>query len=89
MARPLSNSQINKLGVRLVERDPPSADDLELLHVLLASYSEALATAVAKVGTALGLVPSARVKNTGTIIEKLARSGGSSSSRFRTWRGCG
>jgi ppGpp synthetase/RelA/SpoT-type nucleotidyltranferase len=44
--------------------------------VLLAAYGPVLASAVDMVPQEVGVVPSSRLKNTGTIIEKLRRNGG-------------
>jgi len=44
--------------------------------VLLVAYGPVLAAAVEVVSAELGQVPSSRVKNTGTITEKLRRNGG-------------
>jgi ppGpp synthetase/RelA/SpoT-type nucleotidyltranferase len=74
---PMTRSQIERLGVRLVRTDPPAADDVAALHDLLLSYGDALEEAVATVQQALSIAPSSRVKTTGTILEKLERYGGS------------
>jgi ppGpp synthetase/RelA/SpoT-type nucleotidyltranferase len=73
---PLSTSQIERLGVRLVQEAKPVEADLELLHQVLGTYSEVLAGAVERVRNGLGVSPTSRVKNTGTILEKLNRYGG-------------
>jgi hypothetical protein len=72
-----TRSQIERLGVRLVGSDRPAAGDLAALHDLLLVYGDALADAVAKVYGELAITPTARVKTTGTILEKLRRHGGS------------
>lgn len=77
MPRPLSTSALERLGRRLVSADRPAAADIEQLHVLLAGYRPVLSSAAALVAAETGIVPSSRVKNTGTIVEKLRRSGGS------------
>jgi hypothetical protein len=77
VADPLSKSQVERLGKRLVETDQPSAADLQLLHRLLLLRSSALETAIGRVRDQLGLAPTSRIKNTGTILEKLRRNGGS------------
>jgi hypothetical protein len=76
--RPLSTSQIGRLGSRLVKSPLPDPPDLERLRLLLTAYSGALGEAAERVRVGLGLTPSLRVKNTGTILEKLSRQGGSS-----------
>lgn len=73
----LSRSQIEQLGKRLVLGPEPDPDDLEALHGLLRGYGEVLGEAVATVREQTGFAPTARVKNTGTILEKLDRYGGS------------
>jgi ppGpp synthetase/RelA/SpoT-type nucleotidyltranferase len=77
MPRPISTSQIERLGLRLVRAAPPANEDLELLHELLAAYSEVLEGAVERVRVGLSIAPTSRIKNTGTILEKLQRYGGS------------
>lgn len=70
---PFPKNQVRKLGERLRAAGIPSGEDLEMLHTLLAAYDEALATAVAAVRDELGYAASPRLKNEGTIIEKLRR----------------
>jgi ppGpp synthetase/RelA/SpoT-type nucleotidyltranferase len=77
VALPFSKTQIEKLGGRLIRAESPDPVDLEMLQTLLGFYSEVLETAVARVSTRVGIVPTSRVKNTGTILEKLERHGGS------------
>lgn len=71
---PMSRSQIKKLGKRLRESQTPANDDLDLLQTLLAAYDIALDIATARIRDHLGVSPGPRLKNTGTIIEKLRRS---------------
>lgn len=77
MSLGLSKSQIDRLGSRLVGEDGPADEDLDLLHQLLLVRSEQLNRAEARVREELGIVPTSRVKNTETILEKLRRGGGS------------
>jgi hypothetical protein len=77
VADPLSKSQVEKLGQRLVRSDQPAEADLQVLRQLLLARSEALETAIGRVRQELGLAPTSRIKNTGTILEKLRRNGGS------------
>jgi ppGpp synthetase/RelA/SpoT-type nucleotidyltranferase len=77
VAFPLSKSQVERLGKRLVASDQPEDADLQLLHEVLLSRSGALEVAIARVRDHLQLAPTSRIKNTGTIFEKLRRSGGS------------
>jgi len=74
--RPLSNSALERLGRRLVATDRPEQSDVEGLHVLLSAYSPVLASAVDAVARDIGVVSASRIKNTGTILEKLRRNGG-------------
>jgi hypothetical protein len=76
VASPLSKSQVERLGERLVASDQPAGADLQLLHELLLSRSSVLEVAIARVRDHLQLAPTSRIKNTGTILEKLRRSGG-------------
>lgn len=76
MTRPLSNSALERLGRRLVAADQPPRVDIEQLHVLLGAYGPVLASSVDLVAAKVGVVPSSRVKTTGTIVEKLRRNGG-------------
>ena len=77
MALPFSKSQIEKLGDRLVASIPPEPADIEQLHELLVSYDAVLNLCVVKVRTDIGVEATPRLKNTGTILEKLNRHGGS------------
>jgi hypothetical protein len=77
VADPVSKSQVERLGKRLVESDAPSPVDLQLLRRLLLVRSSALETAIGRVRDELALAPTSRIKNTGTILEKLRRNGGS------------
>jgi hypothetical protein len=76
VTRPLSNSALECLGRRLVAGDQPQRVDIEQLHVLLGAYGPVLTSSVDRVAAKVGLVPSSRVKTTGTIVEKLRRNGG-------------
>lgn len=73
----LTKSQIERLGYRLLGSTQPAGDDLAALHELLLTYGDSLADAVATVQRDLGITPTARIKTTGTILEKLERHGGS------------
>lgn len=76
MPLPISKSQITRLGERLVRTAEPTDEDLTTLSDLLIAYDDLLAAAMETVRD-LGFDPTGRVKNTGTILEKLARHGGS------------
>jgi ppGpp synthetase/RelA/SpoT-type nucleotidyltranferase len=71
---PFPKNQVRKLGQRLRAQDLPSDDDLAMLEELLAAYDEALNVVVSAIRDSLAIAPSQRLKNTGTIIEKLRRS---------------
>jgi ppGpp synthetase/RelA/SpoT-type nucleotidyltranferase len=73
---PPTKSQIERLGVRLVNSETAADADLELLHEVLGTYSDVLAAAVERVRDGVGVSPTSRIKNTGTILEKLHRNGG-------------
>jgi Region found in RelA / SpoT proteins len=77
VAAPLSKSQIERLGQRLVHADAPAETDLLVLRELLLERSNLLELAIARVRDQLRLAPTSRIKNTGTILEKLRRNGGS------------
>jgi len=74
---PLSRSQLVRLGERLVAADPPAVDDLAQLYEVLRAYDAVPTATVARVRAETGIVPTSRIKNTGTILEKLGRYGGS------------
>lgn len=74
---PYHSRELKKLGVRLVETERPEVEDIALLHEVLDEYAVVLADTVGSVRTKLGVSPTSRVKNTGTILEKLRRHGGS------------
>jgi ppGpp synthetase/RelA/SpoT-type nucleotidyltranferase len=73
----MSRSQIERLGIRLAKSPDLDPSDLAALHKLLVIYGDALAEAVRAVDSDLGITPTARIKTTGTILEKLERLGGS------------
>jgi ppGpp synthetase/RelA/SpoT-type nucleotidyltranferase len=73
-----SRSKISKLGKALIATVPPPVEPLNDLHELLMMYDEALDVAVAKVQVSMHVQLTSRLKNTGTILEKLRRSGGGS-----------
>ncbi|MGX1886157.1 hypothetical protein [Streptomyces sp. NPDC055287] len=56
--------------------EEPTDEDLDALNELLVAYDDMLGRALDVVRD-LGFEPTSRVKNTGTILEKLARHGGS------------
>lgn len=71
MSKPLTNSQIDKLGDRL--RDGVrSAEDLEQLSIYRASFAPALAAVVAGIRTITSIEPTERAaKSTKSIIYKM------------------
>lgn len=62
--------------MRLISAAQPANGDLTSLHELLEFYGTVLEEASDAVQTDLGLQVTSRLKNTGTILEKLRRSGG-------------
>jgi ppGpp synthetase/RelA/SpoT-type nucleotidyltranferase len=76
MPLPLTKSQIERLGKRLAVADTPADSDLTLLRELLLAHDDVLTKALDIVRDA-GFSPTDRLKNTGTIVEKLRRHGGS------------
>jgi ppGpp synthetase/RelA/SpoT-type nucleotidyltranferase len=74
---PLTKSQIERLGYRLLGSSQPTGDDLAELHELLLIYGDALADTATAVQRDLGITSTPRIKTTGTILEKLERHGGS------------
>jgi ppGpp synthetase/RelA/SpoT-type nucleotidyltranferase len=70
---PFSKNQVRKLGQRLREDSVPSEADLGLVNELLEAYRVALDSAISIITKDLALNPSPRLKNLGTIIEKLRR----------------
>jgi ppGpp synthetase/RelA/SpoT-type nucleotidyltranferase len=72
----MSKSALERLGRRLVATDLPESSDLEKLHVLLSAYGPVLSSAAEDVARSTDVVPAGRIKNTGTILEKLRRQGG-------------
>lgn len=77
MTLPFSKNQARKLGDRLKTAEVPLDGDIVMLEELLTAYDEVLSAAVERVWSGLGVTVSSRIKNTGTIIEKLRRSSGS------------
>jgi ppGpp synthetase/RelA/SpoT-type nucleotidyltranferase len=77
----LSNRQLDELGDRL-RRSDPTAEDLELLGQVRNLYAGALGE-VTRVLVDLGLEPGARLKTTGTLIDKLRRIPGMQLSRIQ------
>jgi ppGpp synthetase/RelA/SpoT-type nucleotidyltranferase len=77
MPLPFSKSQVERLGERLIASVPPEQADMDQLHELLLAYDAVLTQCVALVRNGLGEEVTPRLKNTGTILEKLNRHGGS------------
>ncbi|SDH86696.1 hypothetical protein SAMN05192558_105420 [Actinokineospora alba] len=73
-----TKSQIARLGKNLTKSNPSDPQHIEQLHDLLSIYDESLSEAVELVQSTLSINATPRVKNTGTILEKLKRSGGGS-----------
>jgi hypothetical protein len=77
VTEPLTKSQMERLGVRLLREGGPQGEDLVLLLEVLARYSDVLGRAIVRVSGDLGVASTSRIKSTGTILEKLDRYGGS------------
>jgi ppGpp synthetase/RelA/SpoT-type nucleotidyltranferase len=73
-----SKSRISRLGKALISASPPPAESLKELHELLIVYDAALDVAIARIREHVNVQLTSRLKNTGTILEKLRRSGGGS-----------
>ena len=73
MPLPLTKSQIEHLGQRLIAAGEPAPEDLAALHELLRAYAIVLDDAANTLRAATALSPTSRIKNTGTILEKLRR----------------
>ncbi|WP_433267295.1 RelA/SpoT domain-containing protein [Actinosynnema sp. CS-041913] len=82
-----SRSKVERLGRNLLAQTPPADEHLEQLHELLGAYDEALSYVTQKLEDSLGVSTTSRLKNTGTILEKLLRHGGSSLSKIQDLAG--
>lgn len=60
-----------------MEAPRPRPEDVDELHALLDAHGEVLDLALKRVRAETGLVPTGRLKNTGTLLDKLRRQGGS------------
>jgi Region found in RelA / SpoT proteins len=72
MPRPISGSQLDKLGKRLAQPGPISDEDYELLARVAQIY-QVLADKVQERLQRLGFEATTRVKTTGTLVDKLRR----------------
>ena len=72
MPRPISRTQLDKLGRRLARDEPISVDDYRLLHLAAGMYQAEL-DAVEERLRHLGFQATTRVKTTGTLVDKLRR----------------
>ena len=82
-----SRSKVERLGRQLLSEFPPSSERVDELHQLLGAYDDALTTAVQRIESVLGVATTSRLKNTGTILEKLRRHGGSFLSKIQDLAG--
>jgi ppGpp synthetase/RelA/SpoT-type nucleotidyltranferase len=73
-----SKSRISRLGKALISVTPPPVEQLRELHQFLVVCDEALDVAIARIRGEMSVQLTSRLKNTGTILEKLRRSGGGS-----------
>lgn len=76
MALPLSRTQIEKLGKRLVAVERPDPEDVKQLNELLIAYRHILSVAAKRVEAVSGLTVTSRVKTRGTTLDKLRKQGG-------------
>jgi DNA-binding ferritin-like protein len=72
MPRPISRSQLDKLGRRLARDEPISDEDYRLLHLAASMYQAELDTVEERLRR-LGFQATTRVKTTGTLVDKLRR----------------
>jgi ppGpp synthetase/RelA/SpoT-type nucleotidyltranferase len=72
---PFSKSQVRKLGRRLADSEIVNERDSRLLEQLLGTYAEALSEVEQRLSADLSIAATGRIKNTGTIIEKMRRGG--------------
>lgn len=76
MALPISKSELERLGHRLVAGKEPETRDLALFRRVLDEYGEVLDSASALVRESVGEEPTPRIKSLGTTLEKLERNDG-------------
>jgi ppGpp synthetase/RelA/SpoT-type nucleotidyltranferase len=69
-----SRSKVERLGRDLLLKDPPDEEYIQQLHEMLDAYDNALSIVTLRIKTALSIDTTSRLKNTGTILEKLRRS---------------
>lgn len=86
MSLPMTKGEINRLGDRLIADKEPAEADLESLAMVLAAYQEVLDQVKGHLRD-LGFAPSARVKTTKTMTDKLRRTHGMELSRVQDLAG--
>lgn len=86
MPLPVSKSELNRLGQRLIASDRISEADLAELALVLNAYQQALEQVKIRL-RGLGFSATDRVKTTGTLIDKLRRSHGMQLSRMQDLAG--
>lgn len=89
MPLPVTKSAVNRLGDRLIASDASDAiaeADLEELAVVLTAYQRVLEQVKAELRD-MGFAATARVKTTGTLVDKLRRSHGMRLSRMQDMAG--
>lgn len=74
---PISKSELERLGFRLISSDQPEPKDLFTLRSVLDEYGRVLDVTATDVGQRLGVDPTPRVKSLGTTLDKLRRNDGS------------
>jgi hypothetical protein len=72
MPRPISRTQLDKLGRRLARDEPISDDDYRLLQLAAGMYQADLDSVEERLRD-LGFPATTRVKTTGTLVDKLRR----------------
>lgn len=70
---PMTRAAAERLGKRLAGAAIPDTEDLEHLLAFLRAYEKAMATAQDVIFDATGLVATARIKTTQSLVEKLRR----------------
>jgi ppGpp synthetase/RelA/SpoT-type nucleotidyltranferase len=72
MPRPISRTQLDKLGRRLARDEPISDDDYRILQLAAGMYQAELDSVEERLRD-LGFPATTRVKTTGTLVDKLRR----------------
>ena len=73
-SKPVTKSEIDRIGDKLRKTQPPDEGLLEQLQQSRAVYDGTMARVHGFVASLLGLAPTSRIKTVNTIVEKLIRS---------------